>query len=410
MMKHIYSGVCAALALTVLLLALAPAALADGMDTGTDAIEISPEGAVTLVSGHIGGEGVCSVQFQLRTEGDVSFSFAGDIAGSYLTYCTAGDGTLNIYIAGTAPLMQPGVYSRLLGTVSPADKASPVQSSLQYVYGEHVVMQNAGAEPASSDETDDAVKAQLRSVLDAANALYGAVNDKYTDASWSRLNDAINAIALLLEQQTVTQLEADEAIAAYELAAAELQLAGAEELQAALDAARAEDASAYTPDSFRLLLDAIAAAEAVQAKGADAGSEEIAGAVQALRAAMAALVPMQSADSNGETHMDPRDGGGSDYTPDAPEAPAASEAPAATDMPAAPVETSVPLDAVTAVETASPTATPAPTATAAPTDTPVIGQVPGTGDGTVLLPWAALLGLSAALLALLAVRRGKTRG
>ena len=185
--------------LLAMLLLLSPAALADGVDAGTDAIQISPEGAVSLVSGHIAAEGVSSVQFQLRTEGEVSFSFAGDIAGAYLTNCVAGDGTLDVYISGTAPLIAQGYTSRLLGTVSPADKAQPVQSSLQYVYGVSMSAMNTDL----SGESGDAL-ARLQSVLESATAQFGSTH-MYSDESWDRLNAAISAIEQLLESGSVTE-------------------------------------------------------------------------------------------------------------------------------------------------------------------------------------------------------------
>ncbi len=361
-----------------LLLLLTPPALAAGVDAGTDAIEVSPDGTVTLLSGHIAGEGVSSVQFQLRTEGDVQFSFAGDIAGGYLTNCVAGDGTLDVYIAGTAPLMQPGYTSRVLGTVSPADKAQPVQSSLRYVYGVNTVAQNVSLGPeAESGEP----KAQLQSVLDAANAMFSAEN-KYSEESWAKLNAAIDEIVRLLESDAVTQEQVNDAIKAYNQACIDLVIVGSDDLGAVLESARAIDASLYTPNSYSVLADAISAAETVLAKGDGAGPEEVEQAISALRAAMEGLVSQQSADGSGGVIGDGADNGTMLRSAPAPEQGGGTG------------------DGGDGSGSGS-------SGTQATTSAGSV--IPATGDETDLAPWLAVMCLCGGLLAVL-LRRVRTQG
>ena len=363
-MERILRSVRKALALlTVLTLVLlaAPAALADaGGDAGTDEIVISENGTVTLVSGHMAAEKICSVQFKLRVGGEAEFSFAG--LGDRLTWCaTEADGTLGVYIAGTEPLMGEGVTSVVVGYLTgDVESVEPIPESLAYVYGRRTVAQNA-----PETVRVDSLWEQLVQVLDSANTEFGTAH-KYSDDSWSKLNAAIDQIEQLRERDDLTQQDVDAAIAAYNAAKNSLQLAGKTDLLALLEDAEELQASDFTPDSYALLASAIQEArDAAETEDV----ERIAVAVQELRAALQGLIELQSADPNGGVYDDPQDpgtdgdeGDGGDDAPDA-------------------------------------TATPAPTATPDGAN-----GAPNTGDETALLPWAALLVLSAALLAVIARR------
>ena len=415
MKRHSFKTGRAGLALAAalaLLLALTPMALADSLDVGTDRIEISDTGAVTLVSSHLAEERVSSVEFALKTEGEASFSFAPDIVAGWLTNCVAADGTLHVYIAGVAPLMEPGYTSRVLGSVTDPQAVQPMDDSIKYVYGRRTITVNApGEEPLPGDE--NTARGRLENALAGMADKFGAAHG-YTEETWAKLNDAIDAANRLLEREDASDEELTAALEALDQAIKDLQNAGMADLAALLGDARTMlSAARYTPDSYADLEAAIRNGEAVAAKGDGASDEEITAAVTALRAAMNGLVEYQDADSNGGVHSDGYDPGGSGgsggSTGDSggdggSTSPRSAQPPA--DMPqndAAPEQAPAPTDAA-APETVSASATPAPTfmpSERAP------GAAPDTGDGTALLPWIVMFGLCAAALTALLRRRGE---
>lgn len=379
---NIFWTVLALAAALLMLLLTAPQALADGVDSGTDAIEIAEDGTVTLVSGHAAGEGVSSVQFQLRLSGEAGFSFAD--LGSRLTYCTQSDGMLHIYIAGSEPLMGSGTTRLVVGTVTgDVQSVEPVQESLQYVYGRRTVAQNV-----PEAVRMDSMWEQLLDVLNSANAEFGAAH-MYSDESWGVLNSAIDHIEQLLDKEDLQPQDVTEAIAAYDTAKSGLQLAGKDELEELMAESRDVDASLYTAGSYAALQAAVSGAESALN---DPDPLVVAGAVQRLREALSGLVEQQWADSSGSLHGDPRDGGSEPQA-----SPEIIDEPAVLPTPEADTPTDLP---------AAPASLPGPTATAAPAA--ASGAAPGTGDDTPVLLWMAVLCLAGGALAVLALRRGKS--
>lgn len=397
MTKRFFKSYRAAFALAAalgLLLLLAPGVLADEVDAGTDRIEISETGAVTLVSGHLAAEQVSSVEFELKTEGEVSFSFDGAIAAGWLTNCVAGDGTLHIYIAGTAPLIPAG-NSRLIGTVTDPQSVHPADETIRYVYGRRTMAANAGPEEELPGDENTARGRLENALADMSERFSGA--HQYTDATWEKLNDAIAQAYSLLESEDASDEDLTAALEALHQAVSGLVNAGMADLTGVLaDAKALLTAAQYTADSYAELEQAIQNAQTVVDKGDGAQAEEITAAITALRAAMNGLVEYSGADGSGRLYpdgYDPGTGGGSGgntrsggQTAD----PGNDTAPAPSDTPAGPAPSAGP---------ESQNATPVPTFM--PSErTP--SQIPHTGDETpLLLPLAVLCLCGGALAALL---------
>ncbi len=188
----IYKTCLAMIALLGVLFLLAPGTLADGgVSSGTDDVRIAEDGTVTLISGHMAGERVSSVQFQLAAEGEATFTFSEALSG-WNTYCSRSDGVLEIYIAGSKPLMAEGQTELVVGTVSgvEAQGVTLVEHSLGYVYGKQIKTQVVSAEKNAPPVTT--VKDELGKLLEDAKASYGDPHKgKYSEETWSVLEQAI---------------------------------------------------------------------------------------------------------------------------------------------------------------------------------------------------------------------------
>ncbi len=365
-MRDLSRGALALLVMVTVLLLSVPALAATA-----DTVELAENGTVTVISGHAAEEKLSSVQVRLSiapAEGQsVGFTFSAGIADRLTRYSYA-DGTLSVYVAGTAPLLAEGQDRFVLGAITGGDLASAElpDDALQFVYGRRVVPQSA----------------ELTRT--------GAVpNETPTPAPEDTPEPA---------PTPESQIRLD--------------------LRTALDTAKGYDAAGYTPASFQALQAAIQSAEEVLAN-AEASEAEWTAAKQALQAAVDKLVPVASADGSGPVIGDgPDDGTGSGapepgptvsetVPPVAPTAAPTASA-AATDTPAA-TDGPEPTADQEATATPAPTAsaTPTPTATAAPTAAPGgASNAPGTGDEADAAFWLAALCLSGSLLAL-ALRRLK---
>lgn len=382
--------------LLALLMMLSPLALADGMDTGTDAIELAQDGTLTLISDHMAGEGVCSVKLQLLVEdGSAGFVFSGAL-GDRLTYCTAGDGTLDIYISGAVPLMAEGQTSLVLGTVTGSvENVSPLQQSLQYVYGRRMIALNV---PEPEDEAD-AGYTGAKAALDAKIteiAGYIVTDHRYTEESWQKLNEAFNYARAVLEREDASDEDVNEALKELEDAFNGLQLTSAGRLELALENAAALDGSRYTPESYAALQAAVEAGANALAGGQN---EQMDSAAEAIERAMKELVELVQADGSGGIHSDP-------YDPGTGSGKGRSAAPPADGTPL-PQESGAP-EAQTSDGAAAPDSAAAPASSAAPTAV-AGGTAPHTGDETPLALWATLLCLCAGALTPLLFRRARSR-
>lgn len=392
--------IAAALAMILALCLWAPQAQAsEAIDKSTDIIDISEDGTVTLISGHLAEEKLASLQLELKVEeGVAGFQFSESM-GDRLKYCSHGDGTLRIFIAGSEPLLAEGETALVLGTVTGEGvRVTPVANSLQFVRGtrmaSQILAEAASQEPEPEpsqppeegdtgerapvtrpDHTDDRedARASLRAELDSAAALYGVSDTRYTQDSWGALLTAVEQATQLLDRGDASQQELEAALSQLQAAIRGLVPIGRAALSETLASAKGLSAAAYTQDSYRALQDAIAHADAVLADPS-ADEADWSAALALLQEAIDRLVPYTNADSNGEAIPDGPDGGD-------------SRAADGTNTPA-PV-----------------TATPAPAGGAAKQQS----VVPNTGDETAALTWVALLALSGAGLILLASRRRKSR-
>ncbi len=402
--------IAAALAMILALCLWAPQAQAsEAIDKSTDIIDISEDGTVTLISGHLAEEKLASLQLELKVEeGVAGFQFSESL-GDRLKYCSHGDGTLRIFIAGSEPLLAEGETALVLGTVTGEGvRVTPVEDSLQFVRGtrmaSQVLTEAVSQEPEPSqppeeedtgepspvttpdhtndredtggwEDTDDRedARAMLQAELDSAAARYGASDTRYTQDSWGALLTAVEQATQLLDRSDASQQELEAALSQLRAAIRGLVPIGRAALSETLASAKGLSAAAYTQDSYRALQDAIANADAVLADPS-ADEADWSAALTLLQEAIDRLVPYTNADSNGEAIPDGPDGGDSRAADD-------SNTPA-------PV-----------------TATPAPAGGAAKQQS----VVPNTGDETAVLTWVALLALSGAGLILLASRRRKSR-
>lgn len=414
------------LAALALLLGLAPQALAAPAGPA-DTVEVGEDGAVTLLSAHAAAEKVSSFQLRIAVEplegASVGFTFDGGLGGRLTNYSYR-DGMLNLYIAGTAPLLADGQTQLPLGVISGGDMQSVQlpEDALQYVYGRRVIAQSAEVKSAGGERQDDPeptpegdARSALRAAIDRATETFGqdaAIRERYTPDSWEALQNAIIAASEVLNDPNAGEEALSAALTALNDAINGLRFAGRAALETALEQAKAYDPSGYTQDSFAQLLAAIQNAEAVLSS-ADTAEAEWSGAVTQLEEAMAGLVPVAQADGNGPViHDGPDSGtgagsaepgvgdGGSDTAPAPVPSLSPTFAPTSTEAPSA-----VPTDTPVPSPSAAPTASPAPSAV------PYGGQqsAPDTGDDTSVLPWMLLLCLSSALLALLG-RRGRENG
>lgn len=366
MTKRIYRTFWSLFTLLALLLLFAPRALADGpITSGTDAIRVSEDGTVTLLSGHIAGEGVSSLQLTLETAGEASFAFSDGIKAAYMTNVTSAEGGLTLYIAGTKPLMAAGQTELVLGTVSgvASESVKLAAGSPQYVYGTRVIGQNLELDDGTG--VSDA-RSALEQKLSDVDSVYGldSVQKLYSEESRKALLDAVSEARELLK----TEASDDELTAAFqkiENAILGLRTDAEEGLYKQLaDALVEAERGSYTPESLAALKDAIQAAQAAL----DSEDETaIKNATEALQDALRKLVHTADPDSNGTVHSDgDQSQSGGENAADA---------------------------------TATPTAAAAATAGQA--------TAPNTGDEQALLPWAGLLVLSGALLTAVIRRRAR---
>lgn len=367
----------ALLALACLLALLAPGALAaEAVDKGTDSVEIGQDGTVTLVSGHIAGEQVASVQFQLTLgEGDSFTLDPAFAAAGKITY-VSGTGTVSVYIAGPTALMAPDQTRLTLGTVADPAGAALVEGSLRYVYGKSVVQQRIAMFQAPVPADAEACKEQIRSLLESPKS-----SDDYSEESYAAyLKAAGEAAALLEEDSPASPEQLQEALNALQSAINNLTLKGLGSLKSLLDQARSTLAEAeaapggYTAESLAALRDAVSKAEAAVESGSEA---EWTAAEEALSAVMSP-VPVGT---RSVASYDPG-GSNSDGTGDT----AGVGDPAAAD----------------GTDGTQPT----PTTSATPAAAPAGNTAPNTGDQTALWPWTlVMLGSLAALTILAAARR-----
>ncbi len=372
----------------------------EAVDKSADIIEISEDGTVTLISGHLAEEKLSSLQLELKVEeGEAGFQFSESL-GDRLKYCSHGDGTLRIFIAGSEPLLAEGETSLVLGTVTGEGvRVTPVEDSLQFVRGTRMAAQtlteakNQEPDPTPApdqppegggageqaptitpDQTEDA-RNRLIAELDSAAALYGAGDTRYTQDSWGKLLTAVEQAVQLRDRGDASQAELEAALEQLRAAIRGLVPIGRAALGEAVTSARAYAAAEYTQDSYRALQDAVANADAVLA---DPSADETAWseALARLQEAIDRLVPYTGADSNGKAIPDGPDGGSG-----------GADGPTTTPV----------------VNTPAPSAAPSGGSKGAP------GVAPNTGDETAVLPWIMLLTLSGTGLLLLARRRRKNR-
>ncbi len=343
-MRDLCRGALALLVMATVLLLSVPALAAT-----TDAIELAENGTVTVVSGHAAEEKLSSVQVRISiapsSGQSVGFTFSAGLAGRLTKYSYA-DGTLSVYVAGTAPLLAEGQDRLALGAITGGDLASAElgDDALQFVYGRRVVTQAAELTRTGSVPNETATPAPEDTPEPAP-----------TPESQIRLD-----------------------------------------LRTVLDRAKGYDAAGYTSASFQALQAAIQSAEEVLAN-ADASETEWTAAKQALQEAMDKLVPVASADGSGPVIGDgPDDGTGAGAPEPGPtvsetfppaEQTAATEAPTLTPAPTASATPEEP----TATHTATPTPTAVPSGTS---------NAPGTGDEADAALWLAALCASGSLLAL----------
>lgn len=438
----------ALLALACLLSLLAPGALAaaEGVDSTSDAVEISENGTVLLRSDHIAVEKVASLQLQLSLGDGGVFTVSPALQdGSRITY-VSGAGTVRIYIAGPKALLESG-DSLVLGTITGCDPktADFVDGSLKYVYGSTI-----RAQAAANLEGESIVMEGLKNLIAEAEAVDGTL---YTADSYGALQTALDAAKAVLYNTAATDDDLQAAADMLRVAIDSLLPVGPapsgpskEALQAAVDAvaAYAGREAEFTKTSWETFFAALVHANEVLEK-LDATAEEIEAAAQALIAAQAGLKPsgkgeLEAAVAEAEALLEATDE--SQYTPESvkalKDALAAAQAVLA-DAAAGEAEWAAALSALTDAKrlipvgkpdpddpipeggetgdqqtSPSPSPTPTPTATAtattAPTATAAVKTAPNTGDGTDALPWAlALLGCAAALVLLAGLRRKQER-
>lgn len=399
-MQRIRLGASALAIVMTLLFPLSARALAAA---GTDAVEIGEDGVVTLVSDRLAGEMVSSVQVRIgvdAAEGDsVGFVFDGGLAG-WLTNSSYRDGTLNIYVAGTTPLMAAGETRLTLGTITGGDPASVTlpEDALQYVYGTRVIAQSAEAN------------------------VYWSAPDTGEDSGPEGDSGDVPGPAPLPESGARSGL------------------------QELLAQAKGIGPEGYTLTSYEQLLSAIADAEAVLADS-NAADADLNAAAAALQKALDQMVPVAEADGSGPVIGDGADDGTGSGAPESTAAPPSDEeqdapdVPPVTDMPTAtpgltasaePTATPEPTTGPEPTDSSEPTTAPEPTADPASVDdsrpsispeftatadeqaTPTAaaaGQpsAPDTGDDTPVLLWTLVLCLSGGALAAVPLRRGKNR-
>ncbi len=359
--------------LTVLLLAalVMPAshALAGEAPEATaapaDTITVAASGNVTLWSTHMAAEKVSSIQFTLKDA--TSFELSPAISNGRLFHTYLSDAGLTVYIAGTEPLIASGT-SIDLGRTDATGKVTLADNSLKFAYGTRTVIQNAVDEDEvpGGDEGDDGKPTleEAKSLLEGEiGYAEGLAKDAYTPESWNALQAMLDLVRSRLADEN----------------------AGAEELVHACD-----DLAA-----------AIGALQAVQSPEFERGG-------------------------SGGTIYDGYDdgtGSGAPETTQTPE-PSATPGPTATTSPTEtpaptdePVTTSEPMTTDAPVTSSEPVATNEPAAanaTAAPTQAPAVQtsntgpSAPATGDETVFVPWALMLVMSAAALAVV-IDRAKRR-
>lgn len=429
----------ALLALACLLSLLAPGALAaEGVDSTSDAVEIAGNGTVTLISDHIAGEKISSVQLQISVGSDTTgFNFAGGLSDdNRILHAVLSDGVLSLYIAGANPLPVGENDTLVLGMLAGGDpaKADFVDGSLKYVYGNTI-----RAQAAANLEGESIAMEGLKNLIAVAEAVDGTL---YTAESYGALQTALAAAKEALANTAATDEELQAAADMLHAAIDSLVPVGSapsgpskEALRAAVDAAAAYEGreAEFTKASWDTFFAALVHANEVLEKP-DATAEEIDAAAQALIAAQAGLKPsgkgeLEAAVAEAEALLEEIDE--SQYTPEsvkalkdalaaaqavladaaAGEAEWASALSALTDAKSLiPVgkpgsDDPIPEGGETGDQQTSPSPSPTATPTATATATAAVKTAPNTGDETALLPWAMMLIGSGALLALLAVRR-----
>ncbi len=346
-------------ALALLVVMAVPLLSVPALAATADTIELAENGTVTVVSGHAAEELLSSVQVRIRiapAEGQsVGFTFSAGLADRLTRYSYT-DGTLSVYVAGTAPLLAAGQDRFVLGAVTGGDVAGAAlpEDALQFVYGRRVVAQSVELVTTEAVPTDTPAPEETA-----------------------------------VPEDTPVPAETPEPAPTPESQART-------GLRAALDTAKGYDAAGYTPVSFQALQEAIQSAEEALADPAASEAAWTAAGL-ALQKAIDKLVPVASADGSGPVIGDGQDDGtgagepepgptvSETFTTAPPTAVAATQTPAPTDEPAAPAEAS------------EPTVTPEPTATA--TAAPSGGSnAPGTGDEANALFWLAALCVSGLLL------------
>lgn len=402
--KHMYktlrSFTTLAVAVLMALLLGTPWALAaETSDRGTNAIEISEEGTVTLYSANLAAEKVSSLQLELQIEsGTTEFEFDGGLSGR-LTYCAHNGSSLRIFIAGSEPLLPEGQTALVLGKITDSTaKVTPVEGSLQFVHGTKTFVQtidnqgspeptppptpdpertppntgsnssDSAAEPTAQPE--ETPKDRLQAVLDMAAEQYSSGTTRYTQESWGALLTAVERANAILMRDDAAPEELEDALAQLENAIRGLIPIGRAALQETLLSSKAYDPAGYTQDSYSALQAAIENAETVLA---DPTADEAAwtAALAQLQDAIDRLVPVADPDSNGDPIPDGPDDGGSGRS--------------------------------------NSSSTPAPTVVPAAGGTGNNTSTPHTGDETVIFPWIMLMIVSGTALVLLSRRRNKNR-
>lgn len=307
MTKRMYKYIWAALFAAALLLLLAPAALADEADTVT----VEPSGAVTLQSSHMAGEKVSSLQLQLDVSGvgDAAFAFDPALSGR-ITYSSLGeDGILDIYIAGTEPLMSGDTTKLVLGalTGSAPESAKLVDGSLQYVYGTRMMAQNISRTDEESLSGEQA-QIDLRNKLEDTNNTYGMqdVQKQYTPESLAALQEAVDRANSLLADGDASEEELRQALQALDEAVDGLVNIGRAALDSVLTQAQSAASGSYTQESLDALEKAIRQAEEARDSGDESAWDS---AAANLQKALDDLVPQAA--GSGQEGAKTRSGGDS---------------------------------------------------------------------------------------------------
>lgn len=464
MMKRIITVFLTVFALLAL---LSTQALAADVEAWRDEIKISSDGTVTLLSGHMAGEEISSLQFQLEVapleDATVTFNFDGGLSDR-LTHASYSDNVLSVYIAGTAPLMGEGETELTLGKLSVVDLggnstaavAAMAADSLQYVYGTNLMTQ-------TTPETEDVLVNQVTPEALQARVTEAEGYDEadYTPESYAALKTALEQAQSVLDDKSAQPVDFNNAYDALlaaikglepvssgddgeEALAAELRQT-MEQAQALLESL---DRDLYTKESVKELEDAIQGAENALTD-ADYTQQSLQEALDNLKEAMAGL-DLEDSDAPQDPEETPSAQDKTietlekllaeakiyqeaNYTPDSfaalqqaiAEGEAALENAALADVVSAVDKLTAAIDGLVPVGPGDdPTPTPGddPTPSPSPSADPDSGsnagssdkpggkdkeKAPNTGDEAIFLPWVMMLCICGGMLAVLLRRTGK---